>query len=269
MRTRFNQPSLKGGPARREPWYAANRWIRTQAAASHAAAVAEWAAARRMLDVEFDEHALFMALHTCAYRAAQDAGNRITPTAERTHWIRNWRMIRDHIVHRNLGLAYLMIGRLKARDLDQDDRLSEALYGLSRAVERFDPWRGYRFSTYACNVIARALIRHAEREAQHRERFPQQYSSAIERPAEEPDAARALYVERLAAVMAGNHSRLSPLEARVIAERFPNCPGRRLTFQEIGNGVSLSKERIRQIEKTALAKLREALEMDSVLRPRH
>ena len=40
---------------------------------------------------------------------------------------------------------------------DSDDLLSDAMFALARAVERFSPWMGHRFSTYAGTAIARAL----------------------------------------------------------------------------------------------------------------
>jgi RNA polymerase primary sigma factor len=187
--------------------------------------------------------------------------------AERTQWFGSWLIIRDHIVQSNLGLVYAMLRRSYVPDQDEDERLSEALCGLSRAVERFNPWRGCRFSTYACSAITRALLRHRDREARYRQRFPMRYSAAFECPGDKPDFTKPLCVERLARIMAGNHGVLTSIEARVIAERFPECSRRRMTFQEIGDAVSLSKERVRQIQNIALGKLREAMEADPLLGP--
>lgn len=68
--------------------------------------------------------------------------------------------------------------------------------------------------------------------------------------------------------MVADESGLTPVEASVLAERFPQHSERPLTFQEIGHALGLCKERIRQIQETALGKLRAALEADPVLQPR-
>ncbi len=58
---------------------------------------------------------------------------------------------------------------------------------------------------------------------------------------------------------------LEPREARVLALRFGLAEGRPHTLDEIGRDVGLTRERIRQIEKEALAKLREPDRPDSLL----
>ena len=232
-----------------------DRRIRTQAAAQHAARIAEWAATGRGLDAEPDEFALFTALHTCAYRAARcDPGKRVS-AIEREEWSRRWRDIRECIVKKNLGLVYTMLGRISSCDPDEDDRLSEAMYGLARAVERFNPWKGYRFSTYACNAIFRGAG--ASRQDDRGGTVPCSRSSTmscLERPSELPDSQAALYAERLNRAMSANLAELTELEARIIAERFPRDREDRLTLQKIAVGVGLSKERVRQIQDLALEK---------------
>ena len=53
------------------------------------------------------------------------------------------------------------------------------------------------------------------------------------------------------------HHRLTEREAKVIIERFDlDCQGQR-TLQEIGQEMGVTKERIRQIEKQAINKLRD------------
>jgi len=265
MQTTLSNSRLSNGSAHRAPWYVPNRRIRTQAAAGHAAEIAQWATNGRGLDTALDEHALFVALHTCAFRAARRAqGNRVT-IAEREEWSGRWRDIRECIVKRNLGLVYAMLSRIHSPDPDQDGRVSEAMYGLVRAVERFNPWKGYRFSTYACFVIARALMRHARREGRYRGLFPVQRDAYMEYTSQPPDFRVGLWAERLNRAVQTNSAELTDIEARVLAHRFPLGGGCCLTFQTIGHSVGLSKERIRQIQNVALKKLRTILEVDPIL----
>jgi len=245
----------------RSLWYVPDPRIRTKGAARDAAAIAEWTQTGIGWDDKPDDQTLFGALHTCAYLANKAARNR----NDEEKWVERWAAIREYIVQQNLGLAYSMMSRFNTRLVDEDDLLSDAMLGLTRAVDRFNPWKGYRFSTYACNVIVRALMRRGKRERNRRRLFPVQFDASFERPATMPDAEHELFVERLSQVLQNNVGHLTDLETRVLSQRFTTNRQDRLTFQEIGDAVGLSKERVRQIQNIAIRKLREALASDPVL----
>jgi RNA polymerase sigma factor (sigma-70 family) len=246
-------------------WYVPDPKLRTKSAAENAIRVADWILAGKE-GPDPNEQELFIALHSCAYRAARRERKRPIPQEERYEWARRWQRIREHIVEKNMGLVYSMIARFGSRNVDEDDMLSDALFALARAVDRFNPWRGYRFSTYACNVIARALMRRGKQESHYRKRFPVQHDVSFERPARSPDDQTELYVERLHLALSQNLGELTELESRILSQRFPSQREDRLTFQEIGDAIGLSKERVRQIQNIALGKLREALSEDPALR---
>jgi RNA polymerase sigma factor (sigma-70 family) len=124
---------------------------------------------------------------------------------------------------------------------------------------------GFRFSTYACNAIARSLLRIRKQASRHHERFPVQHDVSLEQPDEPEDQHTELAVERLNRVLRRNLGELTELESQVIAQRFPPGPEPRLTYREIGEAVGLSKERVRQIQNVALDKLREVLSQDPML----
>jgi len=248
----------------RRLWYVPDPRLRTLAASRRAIEIADWVRAEQRSTPRPDEGTLFVALHTCAYRASRPARGRAPTHRQRRRWARRWHLIREYIVTENLGLVYTMIARFRAKGFDHDDLLSEALFALARAVDRFNPWRGFRFSTYACNVIARALMRRGKIQSRYRQFFPVQFEGLFDR-IERVDASGDIYIERVKRAMAFNLGDLTEMESRILAKRFPVDRGPPLTFRQIGKVVGLSKERVRQIQNAALVKLREALRSDPLL----
>lgn len=56
---------------------------------------------------------------------------------------------RDRIVNAHLDLVRGVLSRLKGADLSREDLFQDGVIGLIKAVDRFDPDEGVRFSTYA------------------------------------------------------------------------------------------------------------------------
>ncbi len=246
------------------PWYSPSHRVRTDSAAQEAIRIEEWICRGAGGEQDPSETELFRALHTCAFRSGGNRRARPDSPRKRALWGRRWLIIREHIVHRNLGLVYTMMRRYRFKDLDNDDMLSEGLFALSRSVERFDPWKGYRFSTYVCNSIARAWGRRGEKETRYRRLLPVAHSVAVEEP-ERIDTGTELYVERLQRALNENLADLTRRESQVLANRFPPDRAPRRTLQQVARAMGLSKERVRQIQNGALKKLRNVLEGDPIL----
>jgi len=204
---------------------------------------------------------LFKALHTTAFHLNRAP---VGSPAQRD-LSRDWTAIRDHIIKENIGLVYSMVGRFNSPQVDMDDLVSEAMFGLYRAVERYNPWKGYRFSTYACNCIARACMRQRKREQRRRDLIGafSGRPSSLSTPAADDETD--LRLERLKRLLDGNAAGLNRLEQRILHARFPSRDVAGRTFKEIGQTIGLSKERVRQIQTIALGKLRKALSDDPLL----
>lgn len=221
-----------------------------------------------------DEVLLFKQLHYCAYRLSQvyQAADRTYASAKRKQyatWVQRYNLVRSRLVEGNLGLVYDLIGRSRFDNLDRDEMVSEGMMALLRAVDTFDPWRGYRFSTYGCNAILRAFARAALQDSKRRLRIAGPYEVDFEK-SDMPDRnradQRALFSERLQRILRMDNADLTDVEKVVLARRFPMEEGRtRQTLEEIGRKMSVSKERVRQIQLSAIAKLRQAIAEDALL----
>ena len=193
---------------------------------------------------------------------------------------------RKTLVEHNTRLVASVAWTYRNRGLDIEDLVSEGLIGLLRAAEKFDPLRGVRFSTYAMwwikqgirrGLAERAPLIHVPSHAQQEVRdgrngtFAAQVQTALAwatpfgvgprgtrvEDSLESDAARpeqnAMASERLDDLQ----ERLSHLDPRaeyVLRRRwgvgFPEA-----TLREIGEELKVSRERVRQIEASALDEL--------------
>ena len=69
---------------------------------------------------------------------------------------------RNELIQKNLRLAVSVAKKMHRKGTDLEDLIQEANIGLMRAVERFDPTKGFRFSTYAHWWIRQAVGRHIQ-----------------------------------------------------------------------------------------------------------
>jgi len=200
-------------------------------------------------------------MHYAAYRA-----RRARRTRDRNFWQTVYYQLRDRIVLGNQKLVYKAVRYRKAWQLRSDDLIGEGHVVLINAVERYNPWLGVRFSTYAFTCLVRALVRLTRKRIGLERRFQTQGALSGETTtfgAVTEERGRELPFD-LDHYFQSGHPLLSDREKLVLQLRFGlGEQVEALKLELIGERLGLSKERIRQVQVSALTKLREAVAVGS------
>ena len=181
------------------------------------------------------------------------------------------------MVERNLGLVHSVARSYSSSGVPLADLVQEGTIGLMRAVERFDPDRGVKFSTYAMFWIRRSvldaigaskLIRIPPK-ARRQPDVPRVTDSLDEPVGEDASALADLIADPRAAdpsETAIEHERRDEVSAmlRLLPERHRDVVVRRYgldgadieSHSEIGRSLGVGEQRSRQLERESLNRLR-------------
>lgn len=81
------------------------------------------------------------------------------PTPTQKQVIERGKRARDQLIQSNLRLVVAVARHFQRQGVDLPDLIQEGCLGLARAAERFDPTKGFRFSTYAYPWIRQTIAR--------------------------------------------------------------------------------------------------------------
>jgi RNA polymerase primary sigma factor len=160
------------------------------------------------------------------------------------------------ILRSNLRLVVSIARKHLRPGLSLMELVSDGTMTLMRAIESFDTHRGNKFSTYATLALMKGFARSVPQMlASHtRGRGQQSEEFAFEIPDRRATAAaeRFLAREEVGQLL----QRLDSRERDVVRGHFGLGESAPATYDQLAQRLGLSKERVRQIERVALAKLR-------------
>ena len=206
---------------------------------------------------------LAKAMHYAAYRLRE-----ARDTIKAKHWRQRYVELRNQIVVGNRKLIFRAVhSRVRDPQL-AEDCAAECHIVMIRAVAAYNPWLGIRFSTYAFTCLLRELTRFVQKQTKDRLRQAVSFDDSLVDDALESEVHDAEFHDSDASLdkfFAAEHTLLDAREKHVLSQRFGfNSDGSTVTLKDIGSDLKISKERVRQLQNSALGKLRDVIVVNGV-----
>lgn len=169
----------------------------------------------------------------------------------------------QRLIRANLRLVVSIAGRHLRRGMEMPELISDGNMSLMRAVDRFDFSRGYKFSTYASWAIMKNYARSIPEERYRYTRYVTGREELLDAAADRSSAAGAAQPtdnDGLRSALACFLGQLDGREREILTCHYGLDQNHQpTTLEQLGARFGVTKERVRQIEKRALAKLRKLL----------
>lgn len=167
-------------------------------------------------------------------------------------WGKRASQLKEFITTQNLGLVTSCVNRLsKSNNVDRDTLMSDAFYAYARCIRKFKPELGYKWTTYVCNSIFRAMYR-SIKERKVWSLIDPDESSILNDSHDEFPSDDALRIQK---ILTTNEAGLNDREMDIIRSRFYKTE----TYKTIGTRYKLTDERVRQVQNVALDKIKELI----------
>jgi RNA polymerase primary sigma factor len=170
--------------------------------------------------------------------------------------------MRDLVVLGNRKLVFRAVRRWMSNPSRSDDMISDCQIVMIQSVAAFNPWLGIRFSTYAFTCLMRALSRMSQKNQGDRlaKSLPLETISDTEQASLSASEPGSRHQTRVDLYLKEDNTLLSEREKQVLIRRFRLDDRQKAgTLEQVGKELGLSKERVRQVQTTALDKLRMVL----------
>ena len=168
-------------------------------------------------------------------------------------------IVKKRIIRSNLRLVVSIAKKHTSGALTLSELISDGNMSLMRAVEKFDYAKGFRFSTYASWAIIKNYARSVPKEKYQLDRFTTGHEELLDvvtsLKSYDPSEDNQYELKESVSVLL-NH--LTQRERAILVDHYgleDNTDPK--TFQQLGDRLGISKERVRQIEIQALSKLKD------------
>lgn len=217
------------------------------------------------------EQALFRQYNYCKYSASMLRESlhqgkctwKVLEKIEKLHEKAN--TIKNQLMRSNLRLVVSCAKHFVTKKHSLEERYSDGVQSLKKAIDRFDYTLGNKFSTYAKQAIMKNFRKDISKAEHKKSKYqagdPEKKLANVEYTGDQNPERREANQPKMQILMEKSLEKLDEQYAKILRMRFGigEWEDNPMTLRQIGINLKRSREGVRQIEARALTELREVL----------